>query len=546
MKNKLFKIFTAFVCVAMLTAATGCSSQQADKPSEGDYEREDENKSSEKTEDKVLTLATNEELDTLYPLNMDPQNNCVTKLVYEGLVTYDKGQIKPLLAESWEFNEDGTSLTLHLKKGVKFHDGSDFNAEAVKKNLEFYHTSQNHRSLMVVTRLKEAEVIDENTLVLHYDNPYFAYLNDLCYPEVLIMVSPDVIEEGNFQTMKGVVGTGPYVYDELKDGEYTRFVRNDNYWGESPYYDEVVVKYIHEGASRLQALKNGEIDMQYGNVLISYDEYQQAISMDNITGKISDINSETRNLAVNAGSKFLSDIKVREAVAYAIDKKGLSDGLTYGYEEVADTLFDADIPYTNVRLDVMRSYDKEKAKSLLDETGWKLNSQTGIREKDGIPLKLVFTYDSGEVLNKSIATVIKSQLAEVGIDMETVGQDMYTWWKEGIAGNYDLTIWCTEQPYTAPHNFFTPMLDSSCHVPAIASLPDGNEFISAIKEFSKTDDKERVTQIFDYLINYSNNNVLNIPLTFVKDMIVYNTDKISDYEFTSTPMFFDIRNVVPD
>nr|WP_312578063.1 nickel ABC transporter substrate-binding protein [Sedimentibacter sp.] len=529
-ENKWTKLITVIVCMVMLLSLmAGCSNQKANNMNV--------------TQNKTLTFATAAELTTLYPLNMDPQNNCVTKLVYEGLVTYDEGEIKPLLAETWEFNEDGTQLTLHLKQGVKFHDGTDFNAEAVKKNLDYYHLSPNHRILRVVANMNEAVVIDEYTLTLNYDAPYFAYLNDLCYPEVLVMVSPDVIEEGNYQTMKAVVGTGPYTYAENKAGEYARFEKNENYWGELPYYDEVMVKYIHESASRLQALQNGEIDMLYGNVLMSYDEYQQAASINNIKGEISDVNSETRNLAVNIGSQMLSDIKVREAIEYAIDKQRISDGLTYGYEEVADTLFDSDIPYTDVEMNITRTFDKSKAEALLDEAGWKQNSTTGYREKDGVTLKLLFTYDSGEVLNKTIATVIKSQLAEVGIDMETVGQDMYTWWQEGVAGNYDLTIWCTEQPYTVPHNFFTPMLGSSCHVPAIAALDDGDEFVAAISEFSITDDKNRIADIFDYLINYSNDNVLNIPLTYIKDMIVYNTDKISDYEFTSTPMFFDIRHI---
>ncbi len=312
-RNKWKKIGLASLCILMtLALLAGCSSQ-----------------STETEKSKTLTLATSGELTTLYPLNMDPQNNSVTKLVYETLVTYDHGEIKPLLAESWDVNPEGTELTLHLKKGVQFHDGTDFDAEAVKKNLEFYHSNPNHRALKAVANLKEAEVIDDYTLTLHYDDPYFAYLNDLCYPEVLVMVSPKVIEEGNFQTMKAVVGTGPYTHAEYKAGEYTRFEKNKNYWGEKPYYDAVIAKYIHEASSRLQALKNGEVDMLYGNVLLSYDDYQQAISMKNIAGEISDINSETRNLAVNAGSKMLSDIKVREAIAYAIDKQAISDGLTW-------------------------------------------------------------------------------------------------------------------------------------------------------------------------------------------------------------------------
>jgi len=494
---------------------------------------------------KTLIFTTANEVNTLYPLNMDPQNFCVTKLVYEGLVDYENGEIKPLLAESWEFNEAGNELTFHLRSGVSFHDGTPFNAEAVKKNLDYFKKSGNHRALRAVTYLKETKVVDENTITLYYDSPYFAYLNDFCYPDVLVMVSPEVIEAGNYQTMKDVVGTGPYRYAEIINGESVRFERYPDYWGEAPYYETVVAKYIPESASRLQALKNGEVDMLYGSVLMTYDEYQQAIQMASIGGEISDHNSETRNLALNAGSVMLNDLKVREALAYAIDKEAISKGLTYGYEEVTETLFDEGIPYTDVELNTVRRFNLEKANALLDEAGWVKNASTGIREKDGVSLKLAFTYDSGEIMNKSIATLLKSQLSEVGIEVETVGQDMYTWWKEGIAGNYDITIWCTEQPYNSPHNFFTPMLDSSCHVPAIAALADGQTFTNAIKAFSTTDDPAQVTEIFSYLLNYSNDNVLNIPLTYVKDMIVYNTDKIEDYTFTTTPMFFEVDGITP-
>ena len=127
----------------------------------------------------------------------------------------------------------------------------------------------------------------------------------------MTLVSPAVLEEGNYQTMKGVVGTGAYLYQEIVDGQYVRFVKNPDYWGEAPYYDEVVVKYIPESSSRLQALKNGEVDMIYGNVLLSWDDYEQALTLPGVEGFISEADSETRNLVLNASGKMLSDLKVR-------------------------------------------------------------------------------------------------------------------------------------------------------------------------------------------------------------------------------------------
>ena len=461
MKKRLLSLA---LCGALLCGAlAGCGGNETPSTSQ-------EPSSSQTAEEpKILTTAVSAELNTLYPLNMDVQNNIGTKLCYEGLVNYENGEVVPCLAESWEFSDDGTALTFHLKEGVTFHDGTPFNAEAVKTDFEFAHPNPNFSNISAVAKVESIEVVDEYTVTFHYPNAYFAYLMDFCYPETMVLVSPAVLEEGNYQSMNGVVGTGPYVYEEIVDGDYVRFVRNENYWGEQPYYDEVIVKYIPDASARLQALQSGEIDLIYGSALLTWDDYQQALSLPNIAGAVAESDSKTRNLVLNA-SGVLSDLKVREAVAYAIDKETLSEGLTYGEETPADHLFPDGIPYTDVELNVVRTYDPEKANALLDEAGWVLNESTGIREKDGQALSLKYTYDSGDALNKSLATAVKSQLAAVGIDVETEGQEMMTWWQEGVAGNYDLIMWNTEQPYTSPHNYFIPMLSRSPHVPSLTAV----------------------------------------------------------------------------
>ncbi len=530
-------------CVLLCGALAGCGGNDAS--STGDSPADTPSGSAPQEESvKTLTTAVGAELNTLYPLNMDPQNNIATKLCYEGLVNYVDGEVVPCLAERWEFTNEGKDLTFYLKEGVTFHDGTPFNAEAVATDFTFAHENPNFSGIAAAANLESVEAVDEYTVTFHYPAPYFAYLMDFCYPEVMVLVSPAVIEDGNFQSMKGVVGTGPYVYDEIVDGEYVRFVRNENYWGEQPYYDEVIVKYIPEASARLQALQNGEIDMIYGNALLSWDDYDQAITLPNIAGVVAEADSETRNLVLNA-SGVMSDLKVREAVAYGIDTQALSDGLTYGYETVADgKLFPSGIPYTDVDLSVVRTYDPDKAAALLDEAGWTLNAD-GVREKDGQTLTLKCTYDSGEVLNKPLATALKSQLAQLGIDLQTEGQELMTWWQEGLAGHYDITLWNTEQPYTSPHNFFIPMAGRSPHYPSLQGIEGGEDFIALIAAFQATDDTQEVQEIFTQLLGFDNDNVLDLPLMYVKDMVVYNTDKIAGYTFTSTPMFFDINNLQP-
>lgn len=533
-KKVLKKLICCCLCTCMGVAIlVGC----------GNSGKTSSNVTEEKTESKVLKIASGAEINTLYPLNMDIQNYLADKQVYETLVNYVDGKVVPGLAESWEFSEDGTKLTFHLKKGVKFHDGTQFNAEAVKANYDFARKNSNFGNIKALVNVKSINLVDENTINFNYSNPYFAYMMDFCYPDVMPIVSPKVIEEGNYQTMKGSVGTGPYTYKEFKKGEYTKLEKNEDYWGEKPYYDEVIIKYIPEPSSRLQALKKGEIDMIYGNALLDWDNYKQATEINSVKGIVSKYPSKTNNLVLNASRENLFDKKVREAIAYSIDKKSLNEGLTYGNETATDRLFPEGTPYTDFKLNVNRGFDKEKANNLLDEAGWKLNETTKVREKDGKPLSLELIYHSGDVYNKSLATVIKSQLGEVGIDLKTEGKDMMSWWKEGVAGKYDITIWNTEQPYTIPHGYFTPMVDRSPHTPSIAKLKDKDKFVADINKVQTIDDSKEVTEIFNYLINYSNDNVIDIPLSYGKDVIVFNDKKIEEYNFTSTPMFFDIRQL---
>ena len=538
MKKKLISLISAALCLCMVLSA--CGGPANSDPSSSTSESQ----GGDNTQDKTLTIATMTETTTLSPLYMGVYNYSMCTMLYETLLKYEDGEVKGNLAESYSFNEDGTVMTLTLRQGITFHDGTPFNAEAVKKNLDFMHSNPQYMACPGIYDIESVEVADEYTVTITYPHPYYGYAYDFCWPDVGGMQSPNQIVEGDFQTVQGYAGTGPYIYEEYVSGEYTRFVRNENYWGEQPYYDEVIVKYIPDASARLQALQSGEIDLIYGSALLTWDDYQQATSLPNIAGAVAESDSKTRNLVLNA-SGVLSDLKVREAVAYAIDKETLSEGLTYGEETPADHLFPDGIPYTDVELNVVRTYDPEKANALLDEAGWMMNESTGIREKDGQALSLKYTYDSGDALNKSLATAVKSQLAAVGINVETEGQEMMTWWQEGVAGNYDLIMWNTEQPYTSPHNYFIPMLSRSPHVPSLPAVEGSDEFLALIEEFQTTDDPTRVQEIFDQLLNFDNDNVLDLPLLFVKDMIVYNTDKIAGYNFSSTPMFFDARLIQP-
>ena len=537
-KNYKRIIFATFIC--MLLALCGCEQNSTSNQTSSDPIKE-----TGENELKILTVVTAKELDSLTTLTMNKENNIACGLVYETLVGYEDGNIVPGLAKSWSWDDTDTVLTFKLRQGVNFTDGTAFNAESVKAILEFDRSNPNFSGIKGIYNIKSVEVIDENTVSIHYDAPCFSYINDFCFQNVAGMMSPNVFEADNFQTFKDVIGTGPYARKEMISGDSTRFVRNENYWGEEPYYDEVVVKYIPEASSRLQALQTGEIDLIYGSDLLSYDDYNQAISLDGIQGIINDGNTLTRNLVMNASSSMLKDLKVRKAIAYAVNKKEITEGLTYGYETPTTALFSTGAPYTDITYNTIWEFDLDKANLLLDESGWLLNESTGIREKNGQKLSLNYTYWTDLSLAQNFALSIKTQLAKAGIEVITTGQDQMTWWTEGVAGNYDITTWNTEGSYTEPHKFLQESLGADPHAVSLQSIKDFEKYSDAVNQFSTSSDSEIVQSAISTALNISNDNLIDFPISYAKELVVFNSSKVTGYTFSNVPQFFDIYNVQP-
>lgn len=500
------------------------------------------------SDEKVLNIATIGETSTLSPLYMIADNRPTQKLIYEPLVKYVDGEIQPVLAESWEMSDDGTQLTFHLRQGVTFHDGEPFDAEAAIANIESWHSNPSMGSLPGVVNYTNIEAVDDYTVRLTYDNPYFAYINDFCWPDVCTMISPSLLnEEGDYQTVKGYAGTGPYIYDEYTAGESTTFVRNDDYWGEVPYYDKIVAKYIPDNASRLQALETGEIDLIYGSAELSYEDYEQALAVDGIEGKFAPAGSTVRNIILNFNGN-LSDLSVRQALACAIDKEAISESLTNGYEPVADTIVPEGTPYSDIKGTETYSYDIARAAELLDAAGWTLNGETGIREKNGQPLHLVFTVPTDDSTIGDIATLIQSQLAEIGFDVEIKSMEKMEWYASYMeTDGWDITAMTAGFfNYAMPQCWFSAMLSQG--MPEDVSIPlleNADAFTAALDTFKTTNDEQLLRDTFELLINTGIDQVLDIPLTHQMDMIVYNTDKISDYAFSSDYAFLDVNDITP-
>ncbi|MFP4589280.1 MAG: ABC transporter substrate-binding protein, partial [Candidatus Acetothermia bacterium] len=184
----------------------------------------------------------------------------IVNLIFDRLITVDEdGNYAPELATDWEFSEDQTELRLTLREGVEFHDGSPFNAEAVKYNFERILDPDNALSARDrLTAIQDVEVLDEYQVQLNFDEPYGPLLNILSSFQVS-MVSPEAAREYGVEEFdQNLVGTGPYEMKEWVRGERFVVERAGDYWGPEPQFDEVEFRPILEDSARVAALMTGE------------------------------------------------------------------------------------------------------------------------------------------------------------------------------------------------------------------------------------------------------------------------------------------------
>ena len=191
------------------------------------------------------------------------------------------------------------------------------------------------------------------------------------------MISPKAMKNGSTKDgVEAYIGTGPYVLDEFVTDEYAVFKANPNYWGEQPAIKTITVKVIPDNQTRILALEKGEIDMIFGKNMIDADAINQYLDSDQFNVELSDPTS-TRQIVLNTSSDILSEKDVRIALQHATNKQNISDGIFYGLEKPADTLFASTVPYCDIELEPY-VYDLELAGQILDEAGWKMGSGTGL------------------------------------------------------------------------------------------------------------------------------------------------------------------------
>jgi len=352
---------------------------------------------------------------TLLPGNMtDNPSEMVCRHIFEGLVEFDeKLNINPALAERWEISKDGTVYTFYLRKGVKFQDGTPFNAYAVKKYFEYVLTHDLKRTKLYEPYIKEIKVIDDYTVQFVLKHPFGPFLNYLAHGAGLI-VSPKAIDEyGDDPGVLGKhpVGTGPFKLAEWKKGEKIVLVKNENYWQKGkPYLDKIVFRVIPEAVTRALQLQAGDAHLALKIPPVFVEKLKKDPRIDVVIGP----SLRVLYIGMNTQKKPFDDVRIRRALNYAIDKETLCKTIMGGLAKPADSpLAPAIWGYYSTG---KYPYDPEKAKKLLAEAGYPNGFEAELATPKGRYLQ---DYET--------AVAVQAQLAKVGVKVKVVPMEWATY-----------------------------------------------------------------------------------------------------------------------
>lgn len=334
----------------------------------------------------------------------DTESDQVIGMVFEGLIGFDDTmRIVGRLAETWEVGADGVTWTFHLRSGITFHDGTPFNAEAVRRNFaRVLDPDQKHKRLPLFVMLDRVEVADEHTVRIITKYPFGAFEPTMAHISSTI-VSPAVAEQYGTDFGKSapaVSGTGPYRVTSWKKDQEIILERVENHWRLTPPMRRLIYRPIPEGAARVLALETGDVDVISR---VPPPELTRLEALETID-VLRTVSIGAQQFRFNLTKKPLDDPRVRKAISYAIDRRAIVEQLVTGFGT----------PSTSALTPIMRGYanlgeipyDVEKARALLREAGLPNGFKTKITTTPRYPMGV------------ELAEVIAAQLKEVNIAAE--------------------------------------------------------------------------------------------------------------------------------
>lgn len=466
-------------------------------------------------------------------------------ILYDTLVSITEDGYEGCLAESWTISEDGKIYTFKIRDGVTFSDGTVCDANAILANFNaIIENKERHTWLEMMNLLVGVSAPDDHTFVIELSEAYYPMLTELGCIRPFAMISPNCMIDGSTKDgVSGYIGTGPYVLTDFETDQYAVFERNENYWGEKPEIERITVKVIPDNQTRIMALESGEIDLIFGKNMLDADAISQYVDSDKFEVALSDPTS-TRHIVLNTTNEILSDTAVRQALQHATDRTAISEGIFYGLEQPADTLYAATVPYCDVELTPYK-YSTEIASNMLDEAGWIMGS-SGIREKDGKKLELDLLYNSDSVTEKTISEYLQSEYQKLGISLNIHGEEEQSYRDNMKAGNFDMVFnICWGMPYDPQSSLAAMRAPVYGDFAAQQGLADKKEIDQAITDILTTTDEEERQELYRFVLTRLHEDAVYIPLTFECNKALYTKDLqgvhfgTDQYDVPFSDMYFE-------
>ncbi len=446
--------------------------------------------------------------------------------IYDALIVGDgNGNYTPGLATSWDLNEDKTAMTLKLREGVKFSDGSDFTSEDVKFTLEYYLSDESNQGDKpnLLKYIDNIETPDDYTAVINFKAPCteFEYWLSTNGTGAGYIYPSDYFAEVGYEAFgQNPIGTGPYILESVTPGEEIVYTVNENYWGEKPEFGKLILKSYPEESTRIAALQAGDLDFAPVN-------FSSSSIFDGISGLRVEHTSYSNSLTLfvyggyeNTGAA-LQDVRVREALSLAVNRQELVDAIFEGDAIAAGepVVFPFTVGYTDDGS--IAEYNVDKAKELLAEAGYPDNFSK--------PVIKLYIKGNSEVYIDDLAQALVSYWQAVGLQAEIVpidGVELTAKIKEkpvseDFAGS--LGIFGPPKKYSA---YDSLQFYASDHV---YGLVQGNDKLdAAIKGLLSADGQERKDKVVEALEEIDKEHI-SVPLLYPGSVYIV-SDKVGSFD----------------
>ncbi len=461
-------------------ALTGCSSTEDKKPAEDTpstpgtttEDKKDSEPATAENKKEDFVVAVSSDLKTLDP---HETNDSASSLIYAHLYSCltqldESGNIIGDLAESWEKSDDELTWTFKLRQGVKFHDGSEFKASDVKFSIEREKNSA--RNAYMVEKIQEVVVDNDYQVTFKMAEPDGSLLYNLAQGGSSMFSEAAVTAAGD-KYAENPIGTGPMKYVEWVPNDHITLERFDDYYAGAQASKTVTFRVIPEGSSRTIALENGEVDVVGGVVAI---DVSKVVENPNLEHQMV-TNTGVEYLGFNFEREPFKDVRVRQAIAYAINKEDIVNVVLEGNGVVSNTVVGRPIPGCDTTVEGY-PYNPEKAKELLAEAGFPDGFKTTIKT-------------SGDTRNQE-AVLIQANLAEVGIEAEIILLDWGAYLESINGGDMDTYIISWGNPTMDPAESLNPLFNTKNWGPTGNRMHYSNAEVDALlNELMAVSDMDR-------------------------------------------------------